>query len=96
MTTETPNTTPASITYERVQALLEASDWHDMKLGRKTTVVVCTLPSGFEIVGSASCVDPAAYDHDLGVSIAMRRVRERVWELEGYALQVRRAEEAGR
>lgn len=79
-----------------IDELLAAADWHDMKLGRKTAVVVCTLASGFEITGTASCLDPDAYDHDRGVAIARARVRDRLFELEGYHAQSLAYEEGQR
>ena len=75
------------ITQEQVAALIEASKVEDVKLGEKTTVVSVTLPNGFVIVQSSSCVDPANYDHELGKQICMKRAEDKVWELEGYRLQ---------
>ena len=75
------------ITKEQVDALLAASKVEDTKLGEKSTVVSITLPNGFVIITSSSCVDPANYDHELGKSICLKRAEDKVWELEGYRLQ---------
>jgi hypothetical protein len=75
------------ITKEQIECILEHSAHSDVKLGTKTTVLVVTLPNGFEIVESSSCVDPANYDHALGVDICKRRVVDKLWLLEGYRLQ---------
>lgn len=75
------------ITKEQVAALLESSKVEDVKLGEKTTVVSVTLPNGFVIVQSSSCVDPSNYDHEVGKQICMKRAEDKVWELEGYRLQ---------
>ena len=75
------------VTEEQVSALLEASKVEDVKLGEKTTVVSVTLPNGFVIVQSSSCVDPVNYDHDLGKKICLKRAEDKIWELEGYRLQ---------
>lgn len=75
------------VTKEQVQALIAASKVEDVKLGEKSTVVSVTLPNGFVIIQSSSCVDPANYDHELGKKICLERVEEKVWELEGYLLQ---------
>jgi hypothetical protein len=75
------------ITEEQVTALIGASKVEDVKMGEKTTVVSVTLPNGFVIVQSSSCVDPANYDHELGKQICLKRVEDKVWELEGYRLQ---------
>jgi len=75
------------ITKEDVDALLAASKVEDTKIGEKSTVVSITLPNGFVIITSSSCVDPANYDHELGKSICLKRAEDKVWELEGYRLQ---------
>lgn len=77
------------ITKEHIERLLEASLWSDVRLGVKTTVVCCTLPNGFEVIESSGCVDPANYDHDLGVRICKKRIVDKIWMLEGYALAER-------
>ena len=76
-----------SVTKDHVEQILADSKITDTKMGEKTTVMVVTLPNGFEIVTSSSCVDPRNYDHALGVSICLVRAKDKVWELEGYALQ---------
>ena len=75
------------ITEDHIGRLLDRSLVEEIKLGAKTTVVHVTLPNGFELVESSSCVDPANYDHALGVSICMKRIKDKIWELEGYWLQ---------
>jgi hypothetical protein len=56
-------------------------------MGEKTCVVTCTTPSGFVIVESSSCVDPANYDERIGYEICKDRIINKLWELEGYCLQ---------
>lgn len=75
------------ITEQHVQRLFDRAIKEDVKVGIKTTVVTCTLENGFEITESSSCVDPANYDHNLGVSICEKRIKDKIWELEGYWLQ---------
>lgn len=55
----------------------------------KCTVVTCKLPNGFIIVENSACVDPANYDEAIGLEICMNRIKDKVWELEGYMLQER-------
>lgn len=76
-----------SITPEDIKAILDASKFESVKMGEKTTVVCCTLPNGFVICESSSCVDPVNYDHELGTKICKERIANKVWELEGYVLQ---------
>lgn len=59
---------------------------YDCKLGERTTVVLLTLRNGFEVVGTAACVDPAAYNHETGKRYARERAVSKVWELEAYRL----------
>ena len=57
------------------------------QVGEKTTIVTATLPNGFVIVESSSCVDASNYDHSIGEDICMGKIVDKVWELEGYRLQ---------
>lgn len=79
------------VTKEQVDAIIAASKIEDVKLGEKTTVVSITLPNGFVIVNSSSCVDAANYDHELGKDICIKRAIDKIWELEGYLLQSKTA-----
>lgn len=76
-----------TVTKEQVEAILSASKIVDAKMGEKTTVVHATLPCGFVIVESSSCVDPENYDHQVGKDMCMMRITNKIWELEGYLLQ---------
>lgn len=78
---------PNTITAAHVADLIARSAFTDAKLGEKTTVVCMKLPNGYEIVEASSCVDPANYDHAMGVKISRERMVNRVWQLEGYRLQ---------
>ncbi|PEM65353.1 hypothetical protein CN613_25440 [Bacillus pseudomycoides] len=59
----------------------------------KCTVVTVKLPNGFTITESSGCVDPSNYDVRLGTDICLKRIRNKVWELEGYVLQKKVHEE---
>lgn len=75
------------ITAEEVEDLVERSKLEFADLGLKTTVLVATLPNGFEVCVSSSCVDPANYDPELGRTFCRTKLVDKVWELEGYLLQ---------
>ena len=75
------------VTTEQVDAILAESTVEAAKLGEKTTVVAVTLPCGFVIVTSSSCIDPKNYSHSLGTSLCLKRAADRLWELEGYRVQ---------
>lgn len=55
-------------------------------VGDKTTVVRAVLVNGFEIVESSSCVSPENYDEEIGVSICIDKIKDKVWELLGFLL----------
>lgn len=76
-----------TITPARIADLIARSSITDTKMGEKTTVVCLKLPNGFEVVESSSCVDPANYNHGMGVDICKKRISDRLWMLEGYRLQ---------
>ena len=75
------------ITEDYVDRMIETAEVQAVKMGKKTTVVHVTLRNGFEIVESAACVDPANYDHEVGTKLALERVKNRIYLLEGYVLQ---------
>lgn len=76
-----------TITKEQIDDLLARSRWEDMKMDEKTTVVLCRLPNGFEVIEKSGCVDPRNYDHQMGVEICKKRIVDQIWYLEGYRLQ---------
>lgn len=76
-----------TVTKEQVQGILDNSKIEIQTVLKKCTVVAAQLPNGFIIVESSACVDPANYDEKLGVEICLERIKNKIWELEGYALQ---------
>lgn len=76
-----------TVTQQQIEDIIGRSDIEAVTMGDKTTVVQVILPNGFIIIESSSCVDPVNYDFDMGISICMDRVKNKVWELEGYVLQ---------
>jgi len=79
--------TPNRITEEHIDAIMEKSHFLIEMHGEKTTVVIATLPNGFVIVESSSCVDPKNYNYDLGVKLCKERIRDKIWMLEAYLIQ---------
>jgi len=76
-----------TITPAHIDDLFASSTLEVVKLGEKTTVVAMTLPNGFVMVTSSSCVDPVNYDQEIGERCCHDHLKERLWELEGYNLQ---------
>jgi hypothetical protein len=75
-----------TINVNDIQKIIKASLITDTKLGKKTTAVCLTLPNGFEIVATSSCVLEETYDHELGKKLCLKKIEDRLWELEGYLL----------
>jgi hypothetical protein len=76
-----------TITPLMVSDVLDRSKIDVRKLGVKTTVVTVTLPSGFVIVKSSSCVNPDNYDEEVGKRLCLEEVYAKVYELLGFLLQ---------
>lgn len=60
--------------------------------GTTTTVVVSVLPSGFVVaLGTAAAVSKDNFNAEIGIAIAADKcralTRDKLWELEGYALR---------
>lgn len=74
------------ITRTHIEQLMALSTITDTKIGAKSTVVCLTMPIGFEIIETSSCVDPANYNHKLGVDLCKKRIIDKLFLLEGYRL----------
>lgn len=74
-----------SISQEMVDGFIKETEV--ITMGEKTTVVRAVLRNGFEIVESSSCVSAENYDQDLGESICMEHIKNKVWMLLGFLLQ---------
>ena len=80
------NTAP-TITQEHIDNILVNSEIIINTVFDKCTVVSCRLPNGFVVVESAACVSPDNYNEDIGIDICMKKIEDKIWELEGYKLQ---------
>lgn len=79
------------VTQEQIDEIFNNGTKVENTILDKTTVVVFKAPNGFTIVESSSCVDPANYDFELGKEICYKRIKDKLWELEGYVLQCKLA-----
>lgn len=77
------------VTKTQIDEILKHSSITAEKFGNKTTILKATLPNGFVIIESSSCVDPNNFDMSMGEQICMERLENKLWELEGYKLQDR-------
>lgn len=77
-----------TVTKEQIQSILDNSEYEVFhRVFDKQCLVVAKLPNGFTIVGESACVDPNNYDEQIGFDLAVDRIKNRIWELEGYNLQ---------
>lgn len=93
--TTTPLTTPQEtimknlpnkVTPGAIEHILAQSRTEFVKLGKKTTHCMITVPSGFEITGESSCIDPTEYTQVLGEKFSKERAVQTLYMLEGYML----------
>lgn len=84
---EEPKKNVNTITNGMIEEIMNHSKVIVNTVFNKCTIVACKLPNGFVIVESSACVDPKNYDEDMGVEICMKKIVDKVWELEGYRLQ---------
>ncbi len=75
-----------SITIEDINELIENSEVTVATAFDKVTIVTCKLPNGFVITESSGAVDKANYSEELGKNVCLERIKNKLWELEGYAL----------
>lgn len=76
-----------TITQAEIDDLISKSQINVRTVFAKCTIVSVQLPNGFVLVESSSCVDPLNYSEAMGMSICIERIKNRLWELEGYRLQ---------
>lgn len=76
-----------TVTQEQIDHLIEEAKVEVQTAFGKTTIVSVQLKNGFVFVESSSCVDPANYNESMGAEICMNRIKNKLWELEGYLLQ---------
>lgn len=81
------------VTQTEIDLLLNSADVQVRTEFGKCTVVTVRLRNGFILTESSACVDQANYDTELGKRLCLQHIENRLWELEGYALQKRTDEE---
>lgn len=78
------------VSTEHIESVLEESEFLVYrKVYGNTTIVVAKLPNGFTIVESSGCVNLDNYNEEIGEKICLDKIKKKIWELEGYALQDR-------
>lgn len=60
------------------------------------TICVLKLRNGFTVVGESACVSPENYRKEIGERLSYQEAKNKVWQLEGYALAERILEQKER
>lgn len=76
-----------TITQEYIDEIMNNSSFDIKKVFDKCTVVACQLPNGFVVVESSACVNPEDYSEKMGIDVCMKKISNKIWELEAYRLQ---------
>lgn len=76
-----------TVTQEQVDNIISESEIKAFTAFDKCTIVMAKLPNGFVLVEHSACVDPKNYDAEMGYNICLKRISDKIWELEGYKLQ---------
>lgn len=84
------NSLPNKVSEARIERIMAESSWYDEKFDARTTLVKCTMPNGWSIIETSSCLDPGEYDHGIGVEICRKRIKDEIWKLEAYLLACQR------
>lgn len=75
------------VTPEYINEVVITSPREVASMMGKETHVSIELPNGFTVSGRAAVVDKSKFDLSVGEPIALKRIEESVWQLEGYRLQ---------
>lgn len=83
----TEKTEAPRITEEYIDAIMAESEFRIWTEFDKCTIASCQLPNGFVITESSACVSPENYNAEIGEQICMKKIKDKIWELEAYLLQ---------
>lgn len=75
------------VSEDRINKLMETAEYSVYTQFSKCTIVSAKLRNGYVLTESSACVDPENYNLGTGVKICKEKIRRKLWELEGYALQ---------
>lgn len=74
------------VTEEQVNNILKNAEVRAETKFDKVTVVTVKLPNGFVLTESSGAVSKENYDIEIGKRTCLARIKNKIWELEGYAL----------
>ena len=83
--------TAPRVTAEQIKALMDKLTWrYEQPEGTTSTLAHAYLGSFYLVTGHSACVSPENFNAELGMKYAREqaegKARDKLWELEGYAL----------
>jgi len=78
--------TENKLTQDQVDIIFDEADIVETIVFHKCLIVSAKLRNGFVIVESSACVDPLNFDIEIGREKCCDRIKNKIWELEGYKL----------
>lgn len=74
------------VSQSTIDSILKHSEVNVETLYRKVTMVTVKLPNGFVLTESSGAVSAANYDKKIGYETCMKKITDKLWQLEGYKL----------
>jgi len=78
--------TAPRITPERIDEVIKSTQYHVFE-GSQLTVCCITLTNDFTVTGESACASPENFDAEIGMNIAFKHAKDKIWMLEGYLLK---------
>ena len=69
-----------------IDAILSKSQVKIETKFNRVTIVTAKLPNGFCLTESSGAVDIRNYSEQIGAECCLERIKNKLWELEGYSL----------
>lgn len=76
-----------TVTQNKIDGILNRAEINVQTIFDKCTLVSVKLANGFVLTESSACVDVVNYNEEMGAEICLNRIKNKLWELEGYKLQ---------
>lgn len=76
-----------TVSQSYIDALYREADKSERIVFDKCLVLSVKLQNGFVITESSACVDPKNFSVKVGLQICEEKIKNKLWELEGYRLQ---------
>ena len=76
-----------TVTQKQIDDIFNKASLTENVVFHKCLVVTVQLQNGFIIVEGSACVDVENFDIEIGREICCDRIKNKLWELEGYKLQ---------